>query len=311
MIRPLFIAILSLLFINGASAAAKGGVVVTLKPLHSLVQGVMGETGEAVLLVTGATSPHGFSLKPSQIRSLQQAAVVFYIDEAIESFLVNALEALPPGVRKYAVAEEAGLDVLGLREGGAWEAHDEHDTHPHAEKTTHDHGADNLHVWLDIGNAGKITLAVAAELGRLYPENSAIYGKNARNLMARLNLLDTGLQAKLAPVRDKPFIVLHDAYPYLERRYGLTAAGSITIEPDQPPSAHRIHEIRQKIEESHAVCIFREPQFDDKLVRTVAEGLPVKLATLDPLGAGLTPGPELYFDLLDGLANDLVECLSK
>ncbi|WP_373088652.1 zinc ABC transporter substrate-binding protein [Sneathiella sp.] len=316
--RRLFAALLTLFLASGPAAAAEtGDVVVTLKPLHSLVQGVMGDTGEAVLLVNGIASPHGFSLKPSQIRALQKASVVFYVDEAMETFLDNALAALPPRVRRYAFAEKAGIDILPLREGGAWDAHHHEDVHHHGadhhngEEQDHAHGEDNLHVWLAIGNAQKMVAAIAAELTQIHPENKAIYAANAAAFEARLVKLDAALEQKLAPVRARPFVVFHDAYAYFERAYGLTAVGSITIDPDQPPSARRLQEIREKITAAGAVCLFREPQFDDKLVRTVAEGLPIRLGTLDPLGIGLQAGPALYGTLMTNLASDLVECLAQ
>lgn len=313
MMRFLFRLILLFLVPASALATETNAVVVTIKPLHSLVQGVMGETGKATLLISGTASPHGFSLKPSQVRGLQDAAVVFYIDGSFESFLKNALAALPERVRKVSLSHAEGVELLARREGGAWEEDDhghEHG-HSHAHGNDDDHGteADNLHIWLDPVNAIMITRAIAAELGRLYPENQPLYVQNAENQIARLENLDAELRTRLAPLHDKPYIVLHDAYPYFENRYGLQPVGSLTLEPDAPASAKKLKEIRLKIQETGAVCIFREPQFDDRLLQTAAEGLPVRLGTLDPLGATLDPGPDLYVELMNALAHNLTDCL--
>lgn len=329
---------LAFLFGVGLSAApahAAGGtgeVVVTLKPLHSLVQSVMGGTGKAILLVDGIASPHGFSLKPSQIRAIQNAKVVFFVDEDFEGFLDNALDAAPESVIKFPFADKAGLHLLPIREGGAWDPHHHHhgaehqdeaaeehhdgaetdENHDHEHHHHHgEHGELNLHVWLDIGNAEKMATAVATELSKIHPENAAIYEKNATALKSRLAALDARLASELKAVAGKPYIVLHDAYPYFEKRYGLTAVGSITIDPDQPPSAHRIQAIRQKIRDAHAVCLFREPEFSDKLVKTVAEGLPVHLSVLDPLGADFKAGPDLYEKALQQIADNLKSCLNR
>ena len=48
-------------------AVESKGIVATIKPLHSLVSGVVGNTGKAHLLITGNSSPHGFQIKPSQM----------------------------------------------------------------------------------------------------------------------------------------------------------------------------------------------------------------------------------------------------
>lgn len=330
MTRFFFRLLILFLFPATALAVEKVAVVTTIKPLHSLVQGVMGETGDAKLLITGISSPHGFSLKPSQVRDMQDAGAIFYIDEAFESFLKNALESLPEDVRKVSLSHAEGVKLLEQREGGAWDEHDhghshahsdDHDDHEDHKKEGHEdhkghenhegHGteADNLHLWLDPENAIYITRAVAYELGRLYPENRTVYKENALKQIARLNDLDATLRTRLAPLKGKAYIVLHDAYPYLEARYDLMAVGSLTLEPDTPASAKRLKEIREKIQKTNAVCIFREPQFDDRLLQTAAEGLPVRLGALDPLGAELEPGTELYFTMMNTLADGLADCL--
>ena len=319
--------IFSLLITGTASAASEQNVVVTIKPLHSLVQGVMGDTGEATLLIEGAQSLHGFSLKPSQVKSLQEAKVVFYIDKTMESFLKTALDSLPEDVHKVPFARLSGIELLERREGGAWDEHDHDHGHKHAHDDEHEHkhsdahnhgeGAehgleeDNLHIWLDPEIAKSIVLAVAEELAELYPENRDIYRSNAETMTARLKELDANLKEKLTPVQGQPYVVLHDAYPYFERRYDLMAVGSLTLDPEVPASAKKLKDIRAKLEETKARCIFREPQFDDRLVQTAAEGMDIKFGTLDPLGADMEPGEDLYFNLLTRLADNLADCLGN
>ena len=118
------------------------------------------------------------------------------------------------------------------------------------------------------------------------------------------------LRAQLGPAQGKPYIVFHDGYHYFEDRYGLTPVGSITVSPELSPGAKRLVEIRGRIRKEAALCIFAEPQFEPKLVRTVAQGTGARTATLDPLGAQLTPGPDAYFHLMRNLAKDLTACLS-
>lgn len=309
-IRFLYSLIAVFFLVTSAHAEAPGGVVVTVKPLHSLVQGVMGDTAEATLLVTGTASPHGFSLKPSQVGALQAATVVFYIDETMETFLKNALDSLPDTVRKLRLSQADGIVLLERRDSGAWEAEDHHGGHSHHAGEEHGDEAHNMHLWLDPRNAVKMVRAINETLAGIYPENAALYTANAARLIARLGALDEELAGRLAPVRDRPFVVLHDAYPYFEARYGLTAVGSLTLEPDSPASAKKLKEIRHKLEATGARCLFREPQFSDRLLRTAAEGLDVNIGTLDPLGGELEPGADLYFILMRTLAGNLADCLA-
>ncbi|MCR9212890.1 MAG: zinc ABC transporter substrate-binding protein [Proteobacteria bacterium] len=323
--KKLLLLVTAFLFLTPlAHAAEDTKVVATIKPLHSLVQAVMGDTGTAGLLVDGNASPHGFALKPSQIRMTQNADILFLIDLHFEQFMENVL-ASAPSVAAVSVVDEGNLTLLELREGGAWEDHGDHD-HGHGDKdhkehsdhkghsdhSDHaDHDEVDLHVWLNTANARDMVQTITKALGSQYPENRSVYKANARALIIKLEALETENQQKLSPYKDKAFIVLHDAYPYFEAENGLTAVGSITIEPDDPPSINRLKEIRQKITETNTVCVFREPQFDDRLVQTAIEGSDARQGTLDPIGANFEPGPDLYLKLMTSLADNFVDCMSQ
>jgi zinc transport system substrate-binding protein len=152
--------------------------------------------------------------------------------------------------------------------------------------------------------------AIAAALSGADPDNAERYADNAGTLIARLTDLDTGLGLRLAPVADKPYIVFHDAYAYLETRYGLRAVGSVTVSPERPPGAKRVAAIRERIRNSQSICVFDEPQFPPRLVQTLTEGTGARTGTLDPLGLDLAAGPDLYFVLMDDLGDALATCLS-
>lgn len=304
---------LVLAIVARGNAAPAPEVVVTIAPLHSLVQGVMGETGTAELLLRGTASPHDFQLKPSQMKMMQRARVVFYIGENLETFLVRALEALPENVDKVAMMDQPGMTILDVREGGNWEEHD-HSAHGHQDGDAHhhhDHEAGNPHIWLDPANAIVMIKTIAKELSAVHPENRSAYKANALSMISEIEASDEQVKAMLTPVKNVPFIVFHDAYPYYEKRYGLTAVGSIVLESGEAASAKRIADLRQKVKDSGAVCIFREPQFSDKLSLVVAEGTEAKIGTLDPIGANLTPGPGLYSALLKDIADGMGACLKQ
>ena len=192
-------------------------------------------------------------------------------------------------------------------------AHEEHghDDHDHGEHghDDHAHGEKNLHIWLDPHNAKRIVEAAVAELSKQDPANAARYRSNGEAVLARLDALDEELASTMESIRELPFIVFHDAYHYFEDRYGLNAAGSITVSPDRAPGAKRLSEIREKVADAGAVCVFSEPQFEPALVDTVVEGTPARTGVLDPLGAEIEPGPAAYETLLRNLANDLRTCL--
>jgi zinc transport system substrate-binding protein len=174
---------------------------------------------------------------------------------------------------------------------------------------SHAHGETDMHVWLDPGNAKALAEAIANTLADADPDHGAIYRANAERLRQRLDELDRSLEDRLASVADRPYVVFHDAYQYFEHRYGVKAVGAITINPTVRPSAQRLREIHARLEQLDAACVFAEPQFEPTLVETLIEGTSAKRGVLDPLGAAADAGPNHYFQLLNGLADSLVDCL--
>ena len=143
-----------------------------------------------------------------------------------------------------------------------------------------------------------------------YPQNAKIYDENSKIMIDKIKKLKTELDKELAPIKDKPYVVFHDAYQYFEKAYNLNAIGSILLDPELPPSPQRIIKIRTKIENLKAHCVFKEPQFKAKIINTVIEGSEIKVGILDPLGANIEPGPEMYLNLLNDLSKNLTGCLS-
>ena len=320
-------------FASGDGEADGDGlpVVASIKPVHSLVSAVMAGVAEPHLIIRGAQSPHTFSMRPSDAAALSRARVIFLIDEHKEVALDGPIGNLGDDALVVRLAGSQGLHLLPLREGGAFEEHehgdnrhdageaeheehedDQHkdDGHGHQHGHHHEHGEVDFHVWLDPENAVLMTYEIIEALSLVDPDNAATYESNGYALIDRLDELIAELDADLAPIRDKPFIVLHDAYRYFEQRFDLNAAGSITVNPERAPGAQRIAEIRDKVRELGGVCVFAEPQFDSRVIDVVTEGTAAAAGTVDPLGAEIDDGPELYFTLLRNLAASFKECMS-
>lgn len=299
---------LSLLFTGTALAAPH--VVASTKPVHSLVSAVMGEVGTPTLIVRGAASPHTYSLRPSDAAALENADIVFWTGHGMELFLAKALDSLALKAEVVELAEAPGIVLLPLREGGAFEAHVHDDAgHDHDGHDHDSHGDGDMHFWLDPDNAGLMVTHIADVLAAADPENAEAYRANAEAELQRLDALTDELQVKLAPVAGKPFIVFHDAYQYFEARFGLELAGAVTISPDVMPGAARIDQLRDRVGELGATCVFAEPNFEPAIIRTIVEGTEAASGVLDPEGSALTEGPDLYPQLLRGLADGLVDCL--
>ncbi len=305
----LLAAILGMAALPAAAEAPK--VMASIQPIHSLVASVMQGVGEPGLVVSGAQSEHTYALKPSDARALQAARVVVLVDEGYETFLAKPLKNRKGSLDVIALADLPGARVLPSRKGGLWEDdHDDHKGHKDHDHHGHDHGAVDGHLWLDPDNARLLVTAVADRLAGIDPANAAAYQANAKTTIDRLQALDSRIRERLAPVVDRPFVVFHDAYQYVEKRYGLSAAGSITVDPDRPPSAKRLAALRDRLRTAGAACVFREPQFPAPVVRTLADASGAREGVLDPQGADIPPGPDQYFTLMTRLADSLASCLS-
>ncbi|MCK5914331.1 MAG: zinc ABC transporter substrate-binding protein [Desulfuromusa sp.] len=281
-------------------------VVVSIKPIHSLVAGVMQGVTEPLLLVKKG-SPHGYVLRPSEARALANAQLIVWVGHELESFLEKPLSTLGHKAQQLKLSEQMNESLLTKRQGGIWEKaeHQHHGEEKEKEEKLFPQNNADLHLWLDPLLAKQIVSLSGKALSEIDPAHSSRYQENTAALIERLERLDLSLKKQLEPVKETPYIVFHAAYQYFESAYNLNAVGSITIDPERRPGAKRLLEIRQKIKQLNARCVFSEPQFESRLVGTIIEGTGAKTGILDPLGADISAGPEAYFQLMTRLANDL------
>ena len=464
------IAIGAMSLVNISAAKADIDVVTSIKPVHSLVSGVMAGVSTPSVIIEGAGSPHTYSLKPSQAKQLQDAKLVFWMGDELETFLVGPIENIAKKSTVVKLIDSHDLKKIKFREGGMFDDHGhddhddhsdhdghgehafewaglfdlkagnyrwsfakvdgnyadpamkmvilksadieaseetaekllessnseirthddsisaakiayslnfdnsknvtdfnvkietdgkyafftehmpfefeanehffknesgidieplaqvpdadhhdhdhekhakkEHDEHDHEKHDDHGHGEFDPHVWLDPVNAKAIVHEIEEALVKADPEHASTYKANAHKMMDQLDSLVAELSDQLEPVHEKGFIVFHDAYQYFEQRFDVAAIGSITVSPEVMPGAERVSELREKISDLSATCVFSEPQFEPKLVETLVDGTGARTGVLDPLGATLVKGPDLYFQLLRNMASSLRKCLS-
>lgn len=306
------------------AARAEVDVVASIKPLHSLVAAVMEGTGEPTLLVEGAASPHNYSLKPSQARTLENAEVIFWIGENLEAFLEKPVATIGGNARSVELVQAPGVETIEFgeehahhhgeadhEEAGHEDDDDDHEEAGHEDGDGHHHEGVDPHIWLDPHNAEAMVSEIAAVLAEADPDNAETYENNAAALQTRIEELEDGISTQLEALGDESFIVFHDGYQYFVGHFGLHQAGALTLTPEVSPGAAQVAEIQSEITDAGAKCVFAEPQFQSSLIDVVTEGTDARTGTLDPLGADLTPGPELYFELMNGMATSFSQCLGE
>jgi zinc transport system substrate-binding protein len=306
--------------LTATASLAAPRVVASIKPIHAIAASVMQGAGEPELLLDAAVSEHTAQLKPSQVAALQNADLIIVVGDNLEAFFRKALENPEiAGKRALELAEAPGVKTLPLREGGVWEAHNhdeaegdgdhDHEATPEAHEHEHEHEGPDPHIWMDPENAKAIAATIAAELSTQDPANANLYAANAKQFETRMDALSQEIATEIAAVKDKRYIVFHDAYQYFENRFGLSPAGSITLNPEVTPGAKRLGDIHHRIDDTASVCVFAEPQFESKYVETVVEGTTARTGVLDGLGAKVTAGPDAYEAMIKAFAGDLTRCL--
>lgn len=303
-------------------------LTVSVPPLAGLLKPLLDDSDQLVVLLKPGVSPHGFQLKPSHLKAIQTSDAVFSIGTPVDSWLEKTLNRVEQPTLK--MSELHGLHIRPIRNGGLWLKASETQVdsgHNHTislaeEHHGHHHQSENWpydgHIWLSIENARLFVAAAAELIKQLKPQQVAAVEQKKQAWLAQLEQLDQRLTTKLAVVKDRPFVVLHDAYQYFEHHYRLNGVGSVRLNPEVSPSLKRIQQLRNSIRKNNVACVFKEPQFPEKRVLAVVRGLDVKIGSLDPMGS-FVPGSNAkvitdgflgYDALLDGLASSMVNCLT-
>ena len=337
----------TLLFSAGLAHAEVPRVATDIAPVHSLVSMVMQGAGSPDLIIPPGASPHSYAMRPSEARAVAKADLVVWVGPSLAPWLEEPMSSLAQGAERLTLQDVEGIRLLTNRSGVAFEAHDHgdheghdhadhgdhegHDDHKghndHADHDDHDHdaheeadaheghnhapGALDPHIWLDPQNAMVWLDAIAASLSAQDPENAELYADNAAQAQAQLVDLQAGIQAELTPLRGQKFVVFHDAYHYFEARFDVEASAAISLSDGAAPSAARLAEVRDVVKDTQAACVFTEPQFNAGLVDALQDGTALKSASLDPIGAALEPGVDIYPALLRDLAAAFTSCLAE
>ena len=370
-----------LTFFTSANADIK--VVASIKPIHSLASYLMDGVAKPDLIVDGYASPHGFALKPSHAKMLQNADIIFWVGEDLENFLEKPLDSIAKKAEKIELLEIKGLNKLKFRERNIFDDHDDHghddhghkkkddhddhddhakkeddhddhdhkkkddhddhdhkkkddhddhdhakkedghkeddhDDHDHKKKDDHDdhddhdgheghhHGEHDPHIWLDPINAKVILNEMVEHLIENDAKNASTYKSNLEKALKDIDRLTIEVMTDLN--QSTSSIVFHDAYQYFEKRFNVNVLGAFTVNTDVMPGAEQLAEIREVIEHDKVACIFSEPQFNPDIINAVAKDMDIKTGVLDPLGATLTPGKDLYFDLIRNMSKSFKGC---
>ena len=304
-----FLKILSpLLIINGLILNANANIISSVKPIAFITQAISDGVINTDILLPDGTSPHTYSLKPSDLAKIKTAELIIWVGEDLETFMPTVLK----NIDKNKQIELMDIPTIKNLLRTSTNNHDQQKNHTHNNDSDHDHhGEYDEHIWLSPKIANEIAQAVHDKLISIYPDKKDIFDENLNEFTVKLAETEQNIAKKLINVQNSGYFVFHDAYGYFESQFGLKNLGSFTINPAVQPGVQTVYAIKRELKEHQAVCVFREPQFSPAVIEKIVNGTDVHIGELNPLGTDITLSKNAYSQFLLKLTQQLLDCLDK
>jgi zinc transport system substrate-binding protein len=286
---------------NNQPANFPGSIVVTIKPLFSLVAQLTEGITTPELLMSEAQSPHHYSMRPSERRLLSDASMIIWIGPSMEANMSKIIQQQ----KQATVVTAMQADNLHLLHKRRKHNHDDGEQQP--EDGTE---ADKLdpHIWLSINNATAISRQVYQQLIIQDPKNAERYRQNLQHLLDKIELTAKFIGSTLQH-SDQPFITFHDAFQYFEDENHLNYANSISFDEETGTSLKHVRRIKADMDEHHIQCIvYQEPK--PAIIEALSRQSTVTATALDPLGLEAESDKEAWFELMRHLAIGFNQCLT-
>lgn len=296
------------------SALAATNVVTSIKPVELLVKAVAPDDVQVTSLVPAGSSPHNYTMRPSQRRALENSDIIFWVGPEMETFLSRLLGG--EEFRERAVSLMHGDDVPPADDTDAHhdeheEDHHGHDDHGHDDHG-HDHGAgEDPHIWLDPVLALDMARDIHQALSQLDGADTQALDANLARFEKTLKEAEEDIQHRLEPLADISLFAYHDAFTRYAGHFNLKLDGILTLNPELSPGARHIAEVQDKLRKANQPCLLTEPQFNRQWWRSITEGLDITFSTWDPLATEIESDRDGYVNFLQGIADDALTCLPE
>ena len=264
--RKIYIALLIAILCGGCTSRRPADgepLYVSILPLRSLVQGIVGDDFDIEVLVPPGASPETFEPTPRQFVGLNKARMVFNV--GLIDFETTLLAKIEDQAKVVNLSR--GIELIA----GTCS----HGSHGH----THTHGIDP-HVWTSPRALQKMAENAYEAIREAYPD-SVKYETNYRLLQQELKALDERTAARIAASDVEYFIIYHPALTYYARDYGLR---QIAIEADgKEPSAKQLTQLIRQAREDGVRRILYQSRFPASAVEVIARDIDAEYAEVDPL----------------------------
>ena len=263
-------------------------VAVSIKPIHSIVSGLMQGVEAPELLVKGDTHPYFYQLSSTQSQSIQNADLVFWIGPELEPHLQTSIKALPESTRVIELLDNPALKILPQR---------------------HDDTRRDPYFWLDSRNALLLLDEITQVLIDTDPVRSHVYLRNRSKVLAQLSKVDREFEYGYRGLKGGVGYLYLDTLQYFEQAYALKIADALIASPDAQPDTSKLLKTRNQIKNKDLQCLLTEAGVATPHLSLLTDDSSITIKQLDTLGSRFAPGPSLYPQLMRHNTRIIKQCL--
>ncbi len=284
------LAVIILLF--SANTFAVPNIVVSIKPIHSIVSSLtQGITEPKLLLDTNQLIEHAY-LKPSQLSLLSRADLVIFIHPYFESGLKKVLENVDTD-KKLIIGDIENIHLIHNEGHG----HDEHQE------------IVNYHLWLDVNNMQIFAKKLVKKLIQIDPDNSLDYTTNFNKLNQNLDNLKQDISQKLSSYKSKVLASYSNTFDYFTNINQLKKSVNITSYHGEKLSIFKMLKAKKTMKKTQTKCLLATVEIPKKRINSLTEGLNINSENIDIIGFNIQQGGDHYFELMHSISNKIVQCL--
>lgn len=248
-------------------------IVTTIAQIADVAENVGGEHVEVTSLMGPGVDPHLYNAVQGDIKTLDQADIIFYNGLHLEGQMGEIFEQMEQDKTTTPVAENIPEEKLL--------------SDPESPTIT------DPHVWFDVSMWAYAVEAIRDDLIDIDPENEDSYRQNASDYLAELEDLDAYAKERFEeiPEESRVLVTAHDAFNYFGKAYGFDVVGLQGLSTESNYSVNDVQQIIDLLIERNVKGVFVESSVSNRSINAVVEGA-------QEAGHDVSIGGELYSDAM-------------
>ncbi len=283
-----FFLIIGLLFAPGSQGGDSLKVMVSIKPVHSIIAALM-EGAQMPELLIDDHIPFTYRPTKVQLEAMRKADMLFWVGAELEPVLAETIEQLPARVKVIELLSHQGMKILPARE---------------------DPDQRDPFFWLDNRNLLIIINDLARLLQDADPMRAHLYERNRRSVLSRLSRMDRAYEYGYRGMKGGSAVQYFDTLQYFEQAYALKVVDHVAVRPDKRIDTVTLLKVRERIANDEVNCLLNEKGFPAKHLSLLLNGSDTNHGELNSLGFGLSAGSQLYFEIMSHNTDVIKRCLN-